>query len=87
MLTAEVQAALTQRSELTVVKVADGTKDNWSYLEALVPEGEARVDFYHAVEQIKTALDVCGSRELSHWKWRDGRSLSEHGFRSGARTG
>jgi len=58
MLSAEVHAALTQRPELTVVKVADGTKDNWSYLDALVPEGEARVDFYHAAEQLKAALDA-----------------------------
>jgi hypothetical protein len=57
-LSAEVQGALGQRPELIVVKVADGTKDNWNYLAALVPEGESRIDFYHAVEQLKTALDA-----------------------------
>jgi hypothetical protein len=57
-ITAEVQSALTQRPTLTVVKVADGAKDNWTFLATLVPEGEERIDFYHAVEQLKAALDA-----------------------------
>jgi len=58
ILSAEVRALLAQRPALTVVKLADGAKDNWSYLATLAPEGEERVDFYHAVEQLKAALDV-----------------------------
>jgi len=58
ILTAEVRTVLAQRPDLNVVKVADGAKDNWTYLEALVPEGEERVDFYHATEQLKAALDA-----------------------------
>jgi hypothetical protein len=58
MLSAEVHAALAQRPELTVVKVADGAKDNWTFLGTLVPAGEARVDFFHAAEQLKAALDA-----------------------------
>jgi hypothetical protein len=58
MLTAEVEAVLGKRSELTVVKVADGAKDNWTFLAGLVPEGEERVDFFHAAEQLKAALDA-----------------------------
>ena len=57
-LSAEVRAVLGQRPELTVVKVADGAKDNWSYLAKLVPEGEERVDFFHAAEQLKAAFDA-----------------------------
>jgi len=57
MLSAEARAALAQRPDLTVVKVADGARDNWTYLDALVPEGTAVVDFYHAAEQLKAALD------------------------------
>jgi hypothetical protein len=56
-LAAEVHAALGQRPDLSVVKVADGAKDNWTFLAALVPQGEERVDFYHGVEQLKAALD------------------------------
>jgi len=58
MLSAEVGAALRQRPGLSVVKVADGARDNWSYLDALVPEGTSVVDFYHAAEQLKAALDA-----------------------------
>lgn len=58
MLAAEVHAILGQRPELTVVKVADGARDNWTFLAELVPEGEERVDFFHAAEQLKAALDA-----------------------------
>ena len=58
MLAAEVHAVLAQRPELTVVKVADGARDNWTFLEELVPGGEQRVDFFHVAEQLNAALDV-----------------------------
>jgi phenylpyruvate tautomerase PptA (4-oxalocrotonate tautomerase family) len=58
MLSEEVAAVLEQRPELTVVKIADGAKDNWSYLGSLVPHGEERVDFFHAAEQLKAAFDA-----------------------------
>lgn len=58
MLAAEVETALARRPELTVVKVADGAPDNWTFLNTLMPEGEERVDFFHAVEQLKAALDA-----------------------------
>jgi len=57
-LAAEVHAVLAKCPELTVVKVADGAKDNWTFLAGLVPEGEERVDFFHAAEQLKAALDA-----------------------------
>jgi hypothetical protein len=55
---AEVHALLAQRPALTVVKVADGARDNWTFLSTLAPQGEERVDFFHAVEQLKAALDA-----------------------------
>jgi len=58
MLSAEASAALAQRPELRVVKLADGTKDNWTYLGGELPEGVEVVDFYHAAEQLKDALDA-----------------------------
>ena len=58
-LSAELEAALGQRPELHVVTVADGARDNWSYLDALAPEATAVVDFYHAAEQLKSAMDAC----------------------------
>ena len=41
-----------------MVKIADVAKDNWSYLSALVPGAEERVDFYHAVQHLKAAFDA-----------------------------
>ena len=59
MLSAELDIALGKRPDLQVVSVADGAHDNWRYLDALAPEATAVVDFYHAAEQLKAALDTC----------------------------
>ena len=58
MLSAELDTVLRRRPHLEVVTVADGARDNWRYLDALVPEATAVVDFYHAAEQLKSALDA-----------------------------
>jgi hypothetical protein len=55
-LTAEVMAALIQRPDLRVVKVADGAPDNWSYLSETLPVGVEVLDFYHATEHLGAAL-------------------------------
>ena len=55
-LTAEVLGALIQRPDLRVVKVADGTADNWTYLSDTLPFGEEVLDFYHAVDHLSDAL-------------------------------
>jgi hypothetical protein len=57
-LTLEVQAALAQRPGLTLVKLADGAKDNWTYLSQALPPGLELVDFYHAADQLKAAFDT-----------------------------
>ena len=56
---AELDAALGKRPDLQVVTVADGARDNWRFLDALAPEATAVVDFFHATEQLKSALDAC----------------------------
>jgi hypothetical protein len=55
-LTAEVMGALRQRPDLHVVKVADGTADNWTYLSDTLPVGQDVLDFYHAVDHLSVAL-------------------------------
>lgn len=55
MLKDEVAAILQCRPDLILVKVADGARDNWIYLDEL-PAGEAVVDFYHAAEHLHGAL-------------------------------
>ena len=58
MVAAEVEAVLAQRPDLAVVKIADGAKDNWTFLTAALPDGVELIDFYHAVEHLKDAFDA-----------------------------
>ena len=55
-----MEAALEQRPDLKVVKLADAARDNWSFPSQLAPQAassEELVDFYHAAEQLKAATD------------------------------
>jgi hypothetical protein len=56
-LTRELEHVLLHRPELVVVAVADGAVNNWEYLHSL-PCQHHVVDFYHAAEHLKRALDV-----------------------------
>ena len=58
MLVAEVEAVLAKRPDLTVVKLADGARDNWTFLTGALPDGVELIDFYHAAEQLKGAFDA-----------------------------
>jgi hypothetical protein len=55
-LLAELMVVLRRRPSLRIAKVADGAKDNWTYLHGEVPEGPEVVDFYHAAEHLSAAL-------------------------------
>ena len=64
-LEAEVQAILAVQPDLRVVKLADGARDNWRFLHTLnlgVPASQIEswdiVDFYHACDHLKHALDT-----------------------------
>ena len=57
MIRVELDHMLKQRPDLRVVVVADGAPDNWTFLESL-PHHESVLDFYHAVEHLKRALDT-----------------------------
>ena len=56
MLKAELTAVLCERPDLRVVKIADGARDNWTYLSEDLPKGREIVDFYHAAEHLHAAL-------------------------------
>lgn len=58
ILTAELMSVLAQRPDLNVVRLADGAKDNWTFLDALPVEGPSVVDFWHAAEHLADALDA-----------------------------
>lgn len=55
-LLADVTAALAERPDLRIVKVADGANDNWTYLSTILPGGVEILDFYHAAEHLNDAL-------------------------------
>ena len=57
MLRDELDAVLAERPDLTVVKMADGAKDNWTFLSKELPvPGREVIDFFHACEHLDTAL-------------------------------
>lgn len=56
-LVAEVENAFCQQPHLRLVKVADGARDNWTFLANDLPPGVEVVDFYHAAEHLKRAFD------------------------------
>lgn len=55
MLLAEVLDVLRQRPDLKLVKVADGARDNWTYLSKILPDGTEVVDYFHAAEHLYVA--------------------------------
>ena len=57
-LAAEVEHALKQYPNVPLVKVADGARDNWTFLSKQLPEGIEVVDFYHAAEHLCSAFDL-----------------------------
>ena len=58
MVAAEVEAVLRKRPDLELVKIADGAKDNWTFLGEVLPEGVELIDFWHAAEHLKDAFDA-----------------------------
>ena len=64
MLAEKLKAALAPRPDLIVVGVADGAKDNWTYLEAVLPRDAVMVlDFFHAAEHLKRAMDCARGKD------------------------
>lgn len=56
MLMDEVISALAQRPDLKIVKLADGARDNWTFLAGELPPGPDLVDFFHVAEHLNAAL-------------------------------
>ena len=77
-----IEQILTQKNDLTLVKLADGARDNWRYLgNTLRPgEGVEVLDFFHASEHLNKAIEAAyikGSPKcISHFKKY--RSLLKH---------
>jgi hypothetical protein len=56
ILLADLTAALAKRPDLRVVKLADTSLDNWTFLANDLPEGPEIVDFFHAAEHLNAAV-------------------------------
>lgn len=69
-LTADVMAALIQRPDLRVVKLADGAPDNWTYLSDTLPFGDECLDFYHASEYLSKALAAAYGEDTPRYRER-----------------
>jgi hypothetical protein len=54
---AELTSILGQRPDLRLVKLSDGAESHWEFLVGL-PKGTEVLDFYHACEHLKRALDA-----------------------------
>lgn len=54
----EIEYALKCNPNLQLVKVADGARDNWAFLEEELPKGLSELDFYHAAEHLKKAFEM-----------------------------
>ena len=74
-LTQALEQVLAKHPSLEVIKIADGARDNWTYLEESLPQGECVLDFYHASEHLFAAMeaiygkdDACTYRQ--HTKYR-----------------
>lgn len=60
----ELLAVLDLRPDLKVVAVADGARDNWTWLERVLPENSILVlDFFHAAEHLKRGLDCAHGQD------------------------
>ena len=54
----EIAHLLRLSPSLTLVKVADGAKDNWTFLTKLPGRNNEVLDFYHAAEHLGRAIDA-----------------------------
>ena len=54
----EVTSLLARRPDLELVVVANGAQDHWRFFEEAFPQAEQVLDFYHAAEHLKSALDL-----------------------------
>ena len=52
-----LELIMQKRPDLSIVKVADGARDNWTFLEGEISAGESILDYYHASEHLFEAME------------------------------
>ncbi|MCL2824751.1 MAG: hypothetical protein FWD57_12230 [Polyangiaceae bacterium] len=87
MLTGTVSEILRRRPDLTVVKIADGARDNWTYLDSTaLPRGPEVLDFFHASGHLHDAVEsVFGAdtHETKEWYSQLRTTLRYHKYGAG----
>lgn len=67
-LKAEIENLMQNKPSLQLVKLADGAKDNWAFLESEFSNGTSLLDFWHMSEHVKDAFDAAYPNEPSKSK-------------------
>jgi hypothetical protein len=57
-LSIELEKIFGKNPNLNLIKIADGAKDNWNYLDNVLPIGASLLDFYHMSEHLKEIFDA-----------------------------
>lgn len=83
-LTQALEHVLEKRPSLKVIKIADGARDNWTYLEDTLSQGECVLDFYHASEHLFAAMEAIYGKgdsrtSTQHAQYRELLRDDEHG--------
>lgn len=64
-LSLELEKIFCKNPDLNLIKIADGAKDNWNYLDDALPIGASLLDFYHMSEHLKEIFDAAYGEESS----------------------
>jgi len=62
-LAAQIHHIVKQRPDLDIIKVADGARDNWTFLDGQIKEGECVLDFYHAAQHLFVAMQCIHGKQ------------------------
>jgi hypothetical protein len=57
-LSLELEKIFGKNPDLNLIKIADGAKDNWNYLDKTLPIGASLLDFYHMSKHLKEIFDA-----------------------------
>jgi len=75
-LAGHIDTILNDRPDLALIKVADGARDNWTFLDKQIEYGECVLDFFHAAQHLHGAIETIHGKKtsdtfLSFNKYRD----------------
>ncbi len=65
LLKQHVDSATASRPDLNIVYVADGARDNWTFIEEEMPLGFEVADFYHVCEYLKSGFEAALDEDLA----------------------